>query len=88
MWVQPQAVNEWFWVVYADAYEWVELPNVSGMALFADGGLLASKPYAAVVLTLIRCPITVRTVAILRPEKWANACPSIICTGIFYSAKR
>ena len=45
--IQPQAVNEWFWVVYADAYEWVELPNVSGMALFADGGILASKPYAA-----------------------------------------
>ena len=34
-------------IVYADAYEWVVLPNVSGMALFADGGLLASKPYAA-----------------------------------------
>jgi deoxyribodipyrimidine photolyase-related protein len=34
-------------VVYADAYEWVELPNVTGMALFADGGLFASKPYAA-----------------------------------------
>jgi deoxyribodipyrimidine photolyase-related protein len=34
-------------VVYADAYEWVELPNVSGMILFADGGYLASKPYAA-----------------------------------------
>ena len=32
---------------YADAYEWVELPNVSGMILFADGGYLASKPYAA-----------------------------------------
>jgi deoxyribodipyrimidine photolyase-related protein len=40
-------VNEWFLVVYADAYEWVELPNVSGMILFADGGYLASKPYAA-----------------------------------------
>ncbi|MGP1255743.1 MAG: cryptochrome/photolyase family protein [Kiloniellales bacterium] len=45
--VAPGAVNEWYLVVYADAYEWVELPNVSGMALFADGGLLASKPYAA-----------------------------------------
>ena len=33
-------------LVYADAYEWVELPNVHGMVLFADGGLLASKPYA------------------------------------------
>lgn len=45
--ISPQAVNEWFLVVYADAYEWVELPNVTGMALFADGGLLASKPYAS-----------------------------------------
>jgi deoxyribodipyrimidine photolyase-related protein len=34
-------------VVYADAYQWVELPNVSGMSLFADGGLLASKPYSS-----------------------------------------
>ena len=45
--ISPKAVNEWFLIVYADAYEWVELPNVSGMILFADGGYLASKPYAA-----------------------------------------
>lgn len=45
--IDPSDVNEWFWVVYADAYQWVELPNVSGMILFADGGYLASKPYAA-----------------------------------------
>ena len=45
--LSPQAVNEWFLVVYVDAYEWVVMPNVSGMALFADGGYLASKPYAA-----------------------------------------
>ncbi|MFN7662281.1 MAG: cryptochrome/photolyase family protein [Alphaproteobacteria bacterium] len=45
--VDPKQVNEWFLIVYADAYEWVELPNVSGMILFADGGYLASKPYAA-----------------------------------------
>ena len=45
--IDPQEVNEWYWIVYADAYEWVELPNVSGMILYADGGLLASKPYAA-----------------------------------------
>lgn len=43
----PAAVEEWYLLVYADAYEWVELPNTHGMALFADGGLLASKPYAA-----------------------------------------
>lgn len=40
-------VNEWYLIVYADAYEWVEMPNVSGMVLFADGGVLASKPYAS-----------------------------------------
>ncbi|MGC6476557.1 MAG: cryptochrome/photolyase family protein [Parvibaculales bacterium] len=45
--LSPTDVNEWYLLVYADAYEWVELPNVSGMVLFADGGLLASKPYAA-----------------------------------------
>jgi deoxyribodipyrimidine photolyase-related protein len=45
--IDPVAVNEWFLVVYADAYQWVELPNVTGMVLFADGGILASKPYAA-----------------------------------------
>ena len=43
----PDEVNEWYMVVYADAFEWVELPNVTGMALFADGGIMASKPYAA-----------------------------------------
>jgi deoxyribodipyrimidine photolyase-related protein len=45
--IDPKAVQEWFLSVYADAYEWVELPNVSGMILFADGGFLASKPYAS-----------------------------------------
>lgn len=45
--LHPDEVNDWYLIVYADAYEWVELPNVSGMVLYADGGLLASKPYAA-----------------------------------------
>ena len=42
-----EQVNQWYLAVYADAYQWVELPNVSGMILFADGGYLGSKPYAA-----------------------------------------
>jgi deoxyribodipyrimidine photolyase-related protein len=45
--VEPQAVADWFLVVYADAYEWVELPNVIGMSQHADGGRLATKPYAS-----------------------------------------
>ena len=45
--VDPHALHMWYLMVYADAYEWVELPNTVGMSQFADGGLLASKPYAA-----------------------------------------
>ncbi len=45
--LDPAPVNEWYMAVYADAYEWVELPNTHGMALHADGGVIASKPYAA-----------------------------------------
>ena len=43
----PDEVEAWYLLVYADAFEWVELPNTHGMALFADGGVLASKPYCA-----------------------------------------
>jgi deoxyribodipyrimidine photolyase-related protein len=45
--VDPKALHEWYLAVYADAYEWVEIPNTLGMSQFADGGLLGSKPYAA-----------------------------------------
>lgn len=45
--LKPQDVADWYLVVYADAFEWVELPNVAGMVLHADKGRLASKPYAA-----------------------------------------
>ncbi|MGD9092618.1 MAG: cryptochrome/photolyase family protein [Anaerolineales bacterium] len=45
--VDPNAVNEWFLSTYIDAYEWVMIPNVFGMGLFADGGLIATKPYIA-----------------------------------------
>ena len=45
--IDPLQVQEWYLAVYADAFEWVELPNTHGMALHADGGVMASKPYAA-----------------------------------------
>ena len=45
--MKPQAVHEWYLAVYVDAVEWVELPNTLGMSQFADGGVMASKPYVA-----------------------------------------
>lgn len=45
--VKPREVHEWYLAIYVDAVEWVELPNVIGMSQFADGGLMASKPYVA-----------------------------------------
>jgi len=43
----PQQVHEWFLAVHVDAVEWVELPNTLGMSQYADGGVMASKPYIA-----------------------------------------
>ncbi len=43
--IDPAQVHEWYLAVYADAYEWVEAPNVIGMSQFADDGIIASKPY-------------------------------------------
>ena len=45
--VSPQEINHWFQSAFIDAYEWVMIPNVIGMGQFADGGILASKPYAS-----------------------------------------
>ncbi|WP_298844076.1 cryptochrome/photolyase family protein [uncultured Roseobacter sp.] len=45
--VSPTELHEWYLAVYADAFEWVEAPNTVGMSQFADGGVIASKPYVS-----------------------------------------
>ena len=45
--ISPQEIEDWFHSAFIDAYDWVMQTNVIGMGQFADGGVLASKPYAA-----------------------------------------
>ncbi len=45
--ISPQEVNDWYFFGYLDAFDWVVTPNVLGLSLYADGGMIATKPYAS-----------------------------------------
>jgi deoxyribodipyrimidine photolyase-related protein len=45
--VHREQVHQWYLAIFADAVEWVELPNTLGMSQYADGGIMGSKPYVA-----------------------------------------
>ena len=45
--VDPDEVDKWYLGVYIDAIEWVEITNTRGMSQFADGGIVATKPYVS-----------------------------------------
>ncbi len=45
--VEPAAMTSWMMDSYVDAAEWVMVPNVMGMGMWADGGTMASKPYVS-----------------------------------------
>ncbi len=42
---KPNEIYKWFMEMYIDAYDWVMVPNVYSMTLYADGGLITTKPY-------------------------------------------
>jgi deoxyribodipyrimidine photolyase-related protein len=74
--IDPHAVHEWYLSVYIDAYEWVELPNTVGMSQFADGGILASKPYAASGAYIDRMSDYCKTCHYsVKQKSGASACP-------------
>ncbi|MEM7807457.1 MAG: cryptochrome/photolyase family protein, partial [Planctomycetota bacterium] len=45
--LSPQAVNDWFLAMYVDSHDWVTVPNVIGMAMNSDNGVIATKPYVS-----------------------------------------
>lgn len=74
--VAPREIERWYLAVYADALEWVEMPNTLGMAVFADGGRMASKPYAASGAYIDRMSDFCRDCAYRVSEKsGSGACP-------------
>ena len=74
--LDPQAVHRWYLGVYVDAFEWVELPNTLGMSQFADGGLLATKPYVSSAAYIDRMSDYCRSCAYDRKRRTgAGACP-------------
>lgn len=74
--VRPQEVSDWFLEAYVDAHDWVVLPNVLGMALFADGGRMSTKPYIASGQYIHRMSDYCRSCAFSVHQKTgATACP-------------
>ncbi len=74
--VDPHDVHEWYLAVYADAYEWVEAPNVIGMSQFADGGIVGSKPYISSGNYIAKMSDHCKTCAYKVKEKTGeDACP-------------
>jgi deoxyribodipyrimidine photolyase-related protein len=74
--IEPAAANEWFLSFYVDAYEWVMAPNVIGMGLNADGGLIGTKPYIASANYINRMSDYCPTCRYDHKQRTgANACP-------------
>lgn len=74
--LDPEQVHRWYLGIYIDAFEWVEMPNTLGMSQFADGGLLATKPYISAAAYIHRMSDYCAQCRYRPGERiGANACP-------------
>jgi deoxyribodipyrimidine photolyase-related protein len=74
--LDPEQVHRWYLGIYIDAFEWVELPNTLGMSQFADGGLLATKPYVSSAAYIHRMGDYCKACRYCHDERTgARACP-------------
>lgn len=74
--LDPKALHQWYLGIYIDAFEWVELPNTLGMSQWADGGLIATKPYVSSAAYIGRMSDYCRGCAYDPKQKTsAQACP-------------
>ncbi len=74
--LNPNQVHQWYLGIYIDAFEWVELPNTLGMSQFADGGLLATKPYVSSAAYINKMSDYCKTCQYdVKTKIGANACP-------------
>jgi deoxyribodipyrimidine photolyase-related protein len=87
--VHPDAVDEWYLGIYIDAIQWVEMPNTRAMSQFADGGLVATKPYAASANYIRRMSDYCSGCAYdPRPRHGEGACPFNSLYWDFYARHR
>ncbi len=73
--VSPRDLADWFWIAYADAWEWVVEPNVMGMATWGLGGAMTTKPYVAGSAYIDRMSDSCRECRFSPKAGRANSCP-------------
>lgn len=87
--LDPDQVDEWYLGVYADAIEWVELPNTRGMSQFADGGIMGTKPYVSSANYISKMSNYCKTCSYSSKEKTSDhACPFNSLYWNFYETHR
>lgn len=72
----PDDVDQWYLGIYADAVEWVQITNTRGMSQFADGGMIATKPYISSANYIDKMSNYCKSCSYNKKEKIGdNACP-------------